>query len=154
MTWLVDKVVRLQKFPGKGGWTYADIPEIKSDRHAPFGWVEVRGYVDDHPLEYYKLMPKGDGQMFLPVKAEVRKKIGKQAGDEVHIRLKLEDSELVVPEDIQDCIDQEGDLVKQRFSKLSRHRKKYYLDWINEAKRDETKVERIAEMIGHLEKGD
>jgi hypothetical protein len=29
---LVNKKYKLQKFPGKGGWTYAMIPEIPQDK--------------------------------------------------------------------------------------------------------------------------
>ena len=32
---LVDKEYLLEKFPGKGGWTYAMIPEVLQDPHAP-----------------------------------------------------------------------------------------------------------------------
>lgn len=31
---LVHKTYMLQKFSGKGGWTYAEIPEVKPDKHA------------------------------------------------------------------------------------------------------------------------
>ncbi|MEY3398621.1 MAG: hypothetical protein RL220_1215, partial [Bacteroidota bacterium] len=78
---LVDKAYRLEKFPGKGGWTYARIPEILQDKHSPFGWVRVKGSIDDVEFSSYHLMPMGNGQLFLPVKADIRKKIGKKEGD-------------------------------------------------------------------------
>ncbi len=34
---LVNKNYLLEKFPGKGGWTYALIPEILPDKHVHFG---------------------------------------------------------------------------------------------------------------------
>ena len=43
---LVDKQYKLEKFQGKGGWTYARIPEIIQDKKAHFGWVKVRGSID------------------------------------------------------------------------------------------------------------
>ena len=56
-------------------------------RITPFGWVKVRGFIDEFELKQYKLMPMGAGKLFLPVNAAIRKKIKKQAGDTVKIVL-------------------------------------------------------------------
>ncbi len=40
----------------------------------------------------------GDGKMFLPVKAEIRKKIKKEAGDWVHVLLYTDNEPLEVPQ--------------------------------------------------------
>jgi hypothetical protein len=40
---LLDQTYTLQRFQGKGGWTYAEIPEVAQDKSTPFGWVKVRG---------------------------------------------------------------------------------------------------------------
>ena len=44
---LVDKEYLLEKLPGKYGWTYTIIPEIRPDPNAPFNWVKVRGTIDE-----------------------------------------------------------------------------------------------------------
>jgi hypothetical protein len=82
---LVDKQFLLKKFPGKGGWTYAAIPEVSQPKRIPFGWVRVKGSIDSYKFTRCKLMPMGNGQLFLPVKAEIRNKIRKKEGDMVHI---------------------------------------------------------------------
>ena len=82
---LVDNHYVLEKYPGKGGWTYALIPEIPQDKRSHFGWVKVSGTIDGYELKKINLMPSGKGQLFLSVKAEIRKAIRKQAGDSVHI---------------------------------------------------------------------
>ncbi|NGP88391.1 hypothetical protein [Fodinibius halophilus] len=36
---LVDRKALLQKFSDKGGWTYAELPEILPDDDNPLGWL-------------------------------------------------------------------------------------------------------------------
>ncbi len=44
---LVNQKYVLEKFPGKGGRVFACIPEILPNKNAPFGWVRVKGKIDD-----------------------------------------------------------------------------------------------------------
>ena len=146
-SFLVDKSYLLKKYPGKGGWTYAEIPEIAQNKSNPFGWVKVSGFIDNYELKHYKLMPMGNDKLFLPVKAEIRKKIGKQAGDFVHVRLFIEETPLEIPGEIIECLKNESFNVYDTFLSFTESEQKAYIDWIYEAKKDETKVDRIVTMI-------
>ncbi|MCR9286337.1 MAG: YdeI/OmpD-associated family protein [Bacteroidetes bacterium] len=149
---LVNGDYLLQKFPGKGGWTYAAIPEILQNKKNPFGWVKVKGSVDGYELKQYKLMPMGEGRLFLPVKAAIRKKIKKEAGDYVNIILYADKSSIKIPDEIVDCFQDEPSKVFETFLSFTEGEQKAYLDWIYEAKTDDTKANRILKMMERLKR--
>src|SRR3954451_18067297 len=76
---------RLQKGDNPGAWTCVvmdDAAELFGTR----GLVRIRGAIDGEPFDG-ALMAQGDGTHRLPVKATLRKAIGKEAGGPVHVRI-------------------------------------------------------------------
>ncbi len=146
---IVDSDLLLRKFPGKGGWTYAEIPHALAVEKSSFGWVRVKGKIDNLEINGYNLAPMKGGKLFLPVKAEVRKEIKKQAGDYIKVILFKDDSIFEIPAELLDCLKIE-ERALSLFEKLSESRKKEYVKWIYSAKLDETKADRINKMIDKL----
>jgi hypothetical protein len=77
---------KLQKSPSKGGWTYVVMAD-SATFFATKGLVKVCGTIDGCPFES-SFMALEDGTHKLPVKAEIRKRIGKEDGDIVTVHLK------------------------------------------------------------------
>ncbi len=149
---VVDGDFQLEKYPGKGGWTYVVIPKFETVQKKSFGMVKVKGTVDNYEIKAYSLMPMKGGDLFLPVKAEIRKKIRKQEGDWIHVTLMEDNDPLEIPQELELCL-LDDPAARQTFYGFRESEQKFYVDWIQSAKRDETKVKRLTETLIRLSKG-
>jgi bifunctional DNA-binding transcriptional regulator/antitoxin component of YhaV-PrlF toxin-antitoxin module len=148
---IINKKVKVQKFPGKGGWTYVILEYTPAEKRNSL-WVKVKGTVNGAEIDHYKLASMKNGVYMLPLKAEIRKKYNIKEGDVVDVCLYLDNSDLIVPEEILECL--EGfPKALEFFNKMTESNKKFYIDWVTEAKNIDTKVNRINKMIDRLLEG-
>ncbi len=87
------------------------------------------------------------------VKKELREKIGKKAGDKVTLAMDIDASPLVlhVPDDLSRAL--AGNTpAKAYFDKVAHSHKKAFIEWIEGAKRPETRARRVARALEMLSK--
>lgn len=146
---LTDKEYQLERFSGKGGWTYISLPEIPKDKDAPFGIVKVKGRIDNYEINAVSLM-SFSGILIMAVRAEIRKAIGKEEGDYVHVTLYKDDSVFTIPDDFKERLIEEG--VYEAFKTYKQWEQRMCSQWIFSAKRSETINERIIKTIFKLKR--
>ncbi|MDN3688782.1 DUF1905 domain-containing protein [Cyclobacterium jeungdonense] len=148
---LVHQRKLLEKFPGKGGWTYISLPEVAYEKSFPFGMVRVQGSLDAYLLGTVKLMPKGNKELFLPVNARIRKALGKEAGDDVLVKLYKVASPTSIPEEVLICLkDSPGSL--EKFYSLPGWKQTLYLEAIVDSKTPAEETAKILKLLEVLEK--
>lgn len=133
-----------------GSWTYLDIPFSIEDAFGSKGQVKVRGTING--VEFRgSAMPHGDGTHFLVVNKTIRDEIGVTQGDTVRVVMErdTEERQLDVPTDLLDAL-AEDQLAQAAFEKLSYSHKKEYVEWIESAKKAETRQRRIQSALGMI----
>lgn len=149
MKLLVDKVYTLSKMPGKGGWTFIVISEIGPEVKRHYGTVGATGQIDDYTLKQVNLMPMKTGDLFFPVKAEIRKHIQKEAGDQVRLVLYSIEEVVDTESDFKLCLSEEPKAQKN-FEKLTKKDQKELLEWLSASRSEDERVNRMARAIDHL----
>jgi hypothetical protein len=136
----------------KTGWRYIEIPadiaqELKPGNKKSF---RVKGFLDNYPIAGFALMPMGDGQFIMPVKADIRKAIHKEVGAMLIVKLQEHVGFKVdIPADLQDCFDFDAEAL-QHFNNLAMSHRNYFIKWIESAKTDETRAKRIVNTVNAM----
>jgi uncharacterized protein YdeI (YjbR/CyaY-like superfamily) len=97
-------------------------------------------------------MPLSNGSLFLPVRSEIRKKIGKKAGDWVKVVLYADDAPAEIPDELLSCLEEDS-IAYEAFKSYTDGQRKEFIDWIYSAKTEDTRVKRIVETLNKLAKG-
>jgi len=136
----------------KTGWSYIEIPadiaqQLKPGNKKSF---RVKGMLDGFAVSGMALMPMGEGNFIMALKAEVRKGIHKNAGAMLQVKLEEDkDYKIEIPGDLQECFDFEPEAV-DFFYTLPKSHREYFIKWINEAKTAETRNKRIVNTVNAM----
>ena len=135
----------IKKVKGKDA-TYVEIP---FDVEEVFGAkrVKVLAYFDE--VQYRgSIVRMGLPCYMLGITKDIRKKIGKESGDIVTVRVEKDEEvrEIDMPEDFKKALKKDNEAVKF-YEGLSYSAKRKYYQWITGAKKEETRQKRISEAV-------
>jgi hypothetical protein len=135
-----------------GGGAFVDIP---FDVEKIFGAKKprVRAVIEGVPYRGILSRMGGDQHILIILKG-IREQTGKTFGDEITITVEPDTEPRVVeiPKELAKELKKEKE-AKAFFDKLSYTHRKEYVNWINEAKREETRQNRIVKTIEMLKQG-
>jgi hypothetical protein len=144
-----------QKFKAKlqkmGAWTIAITSIDVKKVFGKAGHVRVKGTIDGFPFSDSSLMPMGTGEHCLAIKSEIRKAIGKQAGDTIEVILEEDSTELKIPIELTEAFEASPEAEKM-FNAYSYSHKRNYVRYISQSKYKETREKRAVETVLKLEK--
>jgi hypothetical protein len=135
-----------------GGGAYVTIP---FDVEKTFGKkrLKIEATIEGEPYRG-TLVRMGSPNHMLLVLKEIREKIGKSYGDEVVVELEedLEPRQVDVPPDLKQAL-QANPKAQSIFNRLSYTHQREYVRWVTEAKRDQTRMDRVQRTIELLTQG-
>jgi hypothetical protein len=140
----------LQRPEGAGTWTYLDIPAGAAAELGAKAQVKVRATVNGAAYRG-SLMPHGDGRHFLVVKKAVRDLAHATAGDQVEVTLALdtEQRHVTTPDDLLAALAR-SPAAQAYYDRLAYSYKQAYVEWIEGAKRPETRANRVTGAVSRL----
>jgi hypothetical protein len=141
----------IKKFGTKGektGWTYIVVPDAITKKLNPGvkKSYRVKGKLDNYKIEKTALVPMGGGDFILAINAAMRKATGKRVGATLKIQLELDNSAILPPAELLECLHDEPEALKY-FNSLPQGHRNYFTKWIESAKTEPTKTKRIALVI-------
>jgi hypothetical protein len=147
----------IKKFAAQGektGWTYIDVPAEFAQQLIPGNKksFRVKGFLDEHEISGIALVPMGGGDFIMALNSLLRKRIKKNKGDTIKVRLTVDHKEIKPPADLIECLKDELKAL-ENFNKLPKSHQNYYTKWIESAKTDTTKAKRIAVSVTVLATG-
>ena len=137
---------------GGGGGAFVIIPFDVEKKYGKKR-VKIKATIEGEPYRG-TLVRMGSPHHMLIVLKEIREKINKDIGDEVSIELEedIEPRLVEIPPDLRQAL--EADPQAQAFfGQLSYTHQKEYVRWVVEAKRAETRSDRISRTIQMLRQG-
>lgn len=138
--------------PGNA-WVFLPIPFDVEEVFGKRSRVPVKGTINGYPFRN-SLLPEGDGTHSMAVNKELQNGATAGPGDLVAVVMEADtdDRVVVVPDDLAAALGK-SDPAKGAFDALAYSHKKEYVDWIEDAKKPETRQRRILKAVEMLSEG-
>lgn len=143
----------IKKFAEQGektGWSYIEIPQEIASKIKP-GYKKsfrVKGTLDNYAIERTSLLPMG-GSFIIPINITIRKALGKRKGAVIKVIIQADDRDVEINKTFLECLADEPKAL-EFFNSLPRGHRNYFSKWIESAKTEETKANRIARAVTSL----
>jgi len=148
------EIERFAKMGEKTGWTFVFVPMAIADKIKPGckKSYRVKGKLDDLDIAGMSMVPMGEGNFIIALKASLRKTLKKQEGARLKIKLEEDkDFKIEMPEDLELCLMEEPQLM-DNFIKLPKSHQNYYINWLNTAKTETTRTKRLTQIVVAMDK--
>jgi hypothetical protein len=135
---------------GTHDWGFVEFPFDVQKEFGTKGQIKVVASFDGY--EYRGSLAKmGHNCHFIGIRKNIRKAIGKNPGEMVHVTIKqdIEPRVIEVPEDL-DLLLKDNPQAQEFFDSLSYTNRKSYVQWILSAKKEETRQVRLTASIEKL----
>ena len=145
---------RLERMAPGGAWTCIRIPFSAEEVFGSKARVPVKGTINGFAFRS-SIFPTGDGTHFMMVNKGMQQGASVKPGDSVQVALEKDTAPrvLVVPQDLTDALANDGE-AQAGFDNMSHSYRKEYVDWIESAKREETRARRIQKALTMLSGGE
>ncbi len=136
------------------GWTFLRLPNEASAKLPSRGMISVEGTFNGSVFQA-TLEPDGQGGHWLKVDQKLRESAGAQPGDVVSLEIApvAEEPEPSVPAELRNALAAAHSKARSIWSDITPVARRDWIQWIESAKREETRLKRIESACDMLAKG-
>jgi hypothetical protein len=143
----------LERPDAPGAWTYVRAPGDLATIYGSRGSIKVIGSINGYPYRG-SAMPFGDGTHFLVVNKAIRDALGVDVGSVVRMTIRPDTTprEIEAPADLLAALS-DHQAAQAYYDRLAPSHRKLYVEWIEDAKKPETRARRVQGAIERLAQG-
>ena len=131
------------------GWHFIDLPFDAKDVYGKASRIAVNATIDG--LAFRTSLLPGDVGHYMVINEVMRAATGKGLGDTITVELDVDDRprEVTMPVDMQQALHKDKKAM-ERYAALAYAHRKRYIEWVEGAKKPETRARRVERLIREL----
>jgi hypothetical protein len=141
----------LDRFPGKGGMHYIDVPDAVAKQFTKTKPVRVVCTLDDKLDFHCAIRPKGGGEFYINIGTPIRSKAKLKLGQKILVSLRVDKSEYgrKMPKELKELL-QQDEKGNKLFHELLPNKQRAIIYYVDGAKSIDKRIERAIMMIERL----